>query len=141
MGILQIGSDALEGRRGPDEIRIQPGFASAALEPIEKRAFVQRVAMAGNAEQIGKPVLLQAPHQIDHELDHDARANFKASWKQAGHMIDPPLEGRHDDAVHTAFAQQRDEFAAFDPQIEAFDHNAVAIGATEIGYDDGRRGI
>jgi len=38
-----------------------------------------------------------------------------------------------------AFPEQGDEFAAFDPQIEIADDDAISIGATEIAHHHGRR--
>src|SRR3984957_10600404 len=38
-----------------------------------------------------------------------------------------------------AFPEQGDEFAAFDPQVEIADDNAVSIGATEIAHHHGKQ--
>ncbi len=40
----------------------------------------------------------------------------------------------------TALAEQGDELAALDAQIEVFDHDTIAVGAAEICHHPGRRG-
>ena len=40
----------------------------------------------------------------------------------------------------SALAEEHDELAALDAQIEVVDHNPAAVGAAQMGYDNGRGG-
>jgi 2-keto-3-deoxy-L-rhamnonate aldolase RhmA len=72
-------------------------------------------------------------------LEHDRRT-ARRDDAAAVDGIEPCQRAQQRGLAATAFAEQRNELAALDPQIEVFDYDAIAIGAAQIGYHHGRRG-